>query len=33
VDNFRWIALISLFCVPTVFLFKKVTHPVSAPAH
>ena len=33
VDNFRWIALISLFCVPTVFLFKKVTHPVSTPAH
>jgi DHA2 family multidrug resistance protein len=26
VDNFRWIALLSLCCIPAVFLFKKVRH-------
>jgi DHA2 family multidrug resistance protein len=32
VDNFRWVALISLLCLPAVFLFKKVAHPVDAVA-
>ena len=32
VDNFRWIALISLLCVPAVFLFRKVAPPVNAAA-
>ena len=33
VDNFRWVALLSLCCVPAIFLFKKVRHEKMAAAH
>jgi DHA2 family multidrug resistance protein len=33
VDNFHWVALLSLCCVPAIFLFKKVRHGKMAAAH
>ncbi len=33
VDNFRWVALISLCCVPLVLFFKKVRHEPTTVVH